>query len=148
MSTVSEEIPPLTPGDNLTREDFLRIWEMHPEIKKAELIGGIVYMPSPLSLEHGEEENNVGTWLGLYKAFTPGCGSAHNVTIFLLEETAQPDLNLRILPEYGGSSRLEGDYLAGSPELLVEICRSSAAYDLHQKFDLYREAGIQEYLAI
>jgi len=36
--------PPLENGDNLTREEFHRRYEMHPEIKKAELINGIVYM--------------------------------------------------------------------------------------------------------
>ena len=30
----------------------------------------------------------------------------------------------------------------------MEVCRSSAAYDLHQKFDLYQAAGVQEYLAV
>ena len=47
-------IEPLSPGDQLTRaEEFLRpIWEAHPEIKRAELLGGIVYMPSPLSVQH------------------------------------------------------------------------------------------------
>ena len=106
-------------------------------------------MPSPVSLEHGEEESNIGAWLGVYKAHTPGCGSAHNVTTLMHdEETPQPDLNLRILPEYGGASWTEGKYLAGAPELLAEICRSSAAYDLHQKFELYEEAGVQEYLAV
>src|SRR4051812_38376117 len=47
-AAAEESVPPLQMGDNLTREEFLRRWEEHPEVKKAELIGGIVYMPSPL----------------------------------------------------------------------------------------------------
>jgi hypothetical protein len=68
-----ESVPPLAAGDRLTREEFLRRWEAHPEIKKAELIGGIVYMSSPVSVDHGDMDNHVTTWLGVYAAGTPGC---------------------------------------------------------------------------
>ena len=52
------------------------------------------------------------------------------------------------MPEYGGRSWAEGKYLAGIAELLAEISRSSVAYDLHLKLELYQSAGIPEYLAI
>jgi Uma2 family endonuclease len=42
----------------------------------------------------------------------------------------------------------EGKYLTGAPEFTAEVCVSSAAYDLHQKMDLYEKAGVQEYLAV
>jgi Uma2 family endonuclease len=149
MSTaVEQRIPPLVAGDKLTRAEFLRRWEADPEIKNAELIGGIVYMPSPVSLENGEMDGDVGGWLFTYKAATPGTACGHNTTSFILEDTPQPDLHLRIRPEYGGSSWVEGKYLGGVPELLTEICRSSASYDLHVKLDLYQAAKIPEYLAI
>jgi hypothetical protein len=149
MTTIySRGAPPLEPGDKLTRDQFLARWELHPEIKRAELIGGIVYMPSPVFLDHGDIENDVGAWVGVYKAATPGTAAGHNTTTFLLDDTLQPDLNLRILPEYGGGSRVDGKYLAGPVEFLAEICRSSASYDLHVKLDLYQAAGISEYLAI
>jgi Uma2 family endonuclease len=64
------------------------------------------------------------------------------------EDAPQPDCDLRILPEYGGQSRMEGEYSAGAPELLAEVCLSSTSYDLHQKYDLYEQAGVQEYLAL
>jgi Uma2 family endonuclease len=48
---VEQGVPPLEAGDHLTRAEFLRRWEAHPEIKKAELIGGIVFMPPPASLQ-------------------------------------------------------------------------------------------------
>jgi len=147
-TAVEQQVPPLAAGDKLTREEFLRRWEAHPEIKNAELIGGIVYMSSPVSVEHGDMDGDLGGWLAVYKAATPGTASGRNTTSFLLGDTPQPDLNLRVLPEYGGSSWVEGRYLQGIPEFLAEICRSSASYDLHVKFDLYQAAKIPEYLAV
>jgi hypothetical protein len=138
----------LEAGDKLTRAEFLRRWEAHPEINKAELIGGIVFMPSALSVDHGDMDSDVGVWLGTYRIATPGTASGHNTTSFILEETPQPDLNLRILPEYGGRSRREGKFLSGRPELLAEICASSASYDLHAKLELYEAARIPEYLVV
>jgi Putative restriction endonuclease len=134
MATAFDKrIPPLAAGDTLTREEFLRRWEAHPEIKNAELIGGMVFMPSPVSAEHGEMESDLGTWLGVYRAATPGTASGHNTTSFILDDTPQPDLNLRLLPEFGGRSRVENRYLQGIPELLAEVCRSSASYDCMQR---------------
>lgn len=143
-----ERVPPLRAGDELTREEFLRRWEANPRIKLAELIGGIVYMPSPVSVDHGGSDTDVGTWLGMYHAYTPGTASERNTTSFLLDDTPQPDLNLRLLPECGGGSWVEDKYLHGVPELVVEVCATSAAYDLNQKYRLYQSAGIPEYLAV
>jgi hypothetical protein len=143
-----EGVPPLEAGDKLTRAEFLRRWEAHPEIKNAELLGGIVYMPSPVSAEHGDTHCHAAGWICVYKAATPGTACGDNTTSLILKDTPQPDLNLRILPQYGGSSRLRGKYLSGRPELFIEICRSSTAYDLHAKLDLYEAARIPEYLAI
>jgi Uma2 family endonuclease len=149
MATAELEIRPLEAGDRLTREEFMRIWEMNPNIKRAELIGGRVYMPSPVSIRHGGTEYDLAGWAFTYKVATPGVTGESNTTTYLLKDVAQPDVNLRILPECGGkSSRAKGDYLAGSAELLGEVCASSAAYDLHEKLDLYETAGVQEYLAV
>lgn len=60
-------------GDHLTRTEFLRIWKSLPNLKRAELIGGIVYMPSPVSIDHADMDNNVGVWIGTYRIATPGC---------------------------------------------------------------------------
>jgi hypothetical protein len=147
-TAVEQRVPPLVAGDKLTRSEFLRRWEAHPEIKKAELIGGIVYMPSPVSVDHGDMDGDLGAWLGVYKAATPGTASGRNITSYLLDDMPQPDLNLRILPEYGGSSWVEDKYLHGVPELLAEVCASSASYDLHVKLELYQAAKVPEYLTI
>src|SRR5437588_7933941 len=107
MATVIERVPPLAAGDKLTRDEFLRRWTAHPQIKNAELIGGMVYMASPVSVEHGDMDGDLGAWLGVYKAATPGTASGNNTTAFLLEDVPQPDLNLRILPDYGCTSWVE-----------------------------------------
>lgn len=149
MATVTDmRIPPLRAGDRLSREEFLRRWEADPSIKLAELIGGIVYMPSPVSVDHGEVHRWVGTWLGVYQAFTPGVAGENDTTSFMLDDTPQPDLNLRLRPEYGGRSWVEGRYLHGTPEFVAEVCATSASYDLHVKLDLYQSARIAEYLAV
>ncbi len=147
-TTIERAVPPLAAGDKLTRAEFLERWEAHPEIKKAELIGGKVYMASPVSIEHAKSDYDVITWLCHYQVATPGTEGGSNATTFLLDETPQPDIYLRILPEYGGKSWVEDKYLAGIAELLVEISLSSAPYDLRLKLDLYQSAGIPEYLAI
>lgn len=66
----------------------------------------------------------------------------------MLDDTPQPDLNLRLRPEYGGSSWVEGRYLHGALEFVAEVCATSASYDLHAKYDLYQSARIPEYLAV
>src|SRR5262245_23316136 len=148
MATVEQEVPPLAAGMRLTREKFLHLWDLHPEIKRAELIGGIVYMPSPVSLKHVMPDDDVGLWLSTYRVHTPGTDGGANATTLLLEDSPQPDRHLRILSEYGGKSWVEDKYLAGPAELMAEVCLSSASYDLNQKYELYEKAGVQEYLAI
>jgi hypothetical protein len=148
MATVEQKVPPLHAGMKLTRDEFLRRWEMHPEITKAELIRGIVYMPSPVSPEHGSSESDLGIWIGSYRVATPGTDSAHNTTSLMLDDAAQPDVHLRIARERGGRSWVEGRWLHGAPELMTEVCLTSADYDLHVKYDLYEAAGVQEYLAV
>jgi Uma2 family endonuclease len=148
MATVEQEVPELVRGDFLSLDEFLRRWEAMPQVKRAELIKGVVYMPSPLSCEHGVAENTVATWLGVYRAATPGCESANNATCLMRGNSPQPDTYLRILAEYGGQSGMRGRFASGAPEFLSEICISSTAYDLHQKLEVYQEAGVQEYLAV
>ena len=149
MATVEQEAPPLVAGDRLDRAEFMRRWEMNPKITRAELIGGIVYMPSPLRVDHGGTDLDVRGWLMHYKAYTPGTEGGSNVTSYLLDDAPQADAHLRLIPECGGTSWVnEDDYLEGPPELFAEICLSSTSYDLHQKKDLYEEAGVKEYLAV
>ncbi len=138
----------LVAGQRLKRQEFLRRWESMPEVKRAELIAGVVYMPSPVSRDHRSHSNLVSAWLCYYAARTPGCDAGNSGTWLMLEDAPQPDADLRILPEYGGQSREEGVYCAGAPELAAEVSLSSASYDLGPKMELYRAAGVKEYLAV
>ena len=140
---------PLANGDRLTRQEFERRYAARPGIKKAELIEGVVYMPSPVHFAaHAQPHGVVLAWLVTYCAFTPGVQAADNATIRLdLDNEPQPDALLRIEPEAGGRSRLSADdYVEGSPELIVEIAASSASHDLHDKMRAYRRNGVREYL--
>ncbi len=139
--------PSLSTGDYLTRDEFLRIWEQLPDIKRAELIGGIVYVPSPQRKEHGTMDFRVSSWLGYYFAYTPGCEGGSNTTSLIGKDCPQPDGYLAILPECGGASWGE-KYVEGSPELFAEVSFSSVSIDLHEKLDLYEEAKVQEYLVV
>lgn len=141
-------IPPLQNGDRLTRTEFERRYEAMPYVKKAELVDGVVYMPSPVSLkEHAEQQLYLGTWLGLYHAHTPGTGGGDNSTLRMDGNSEpQPDLFLRILPECGGQSRNDGKYVGGAPELIAEVTASSVSYDLHVKLEAYPRNRVREYL--
>jgi Uma2 family endonuclease len=141
---------PLEPGDCLDQETFHARYEAMPEHVKAELIEGVVYMPSPLRIDHGEVHGEVITWLKLYKAATPGTRVADNATTILGPfSEPQPDASLLVSPEYGGRTRVNANrYLVGSPELLAEVALSSQAYDLHAKRRDYDRAGVQEYVVV
>jgi Uma2 family endonuclease len=117
-------------------------------LKKAEFIEGIVHMPSPVSRPHAAAHAELITWLGAYRAATPGTEIADNATVRLdLDNEPQPDVLLRILPAAGGQSGdSEDDYVEGAPELVAEVASSSASYDLHEKKRVYRRNGVREYL--
>ncbi len=150
-STPSDTRPPLAPGDRLTRAEFERRYRAHPEIKKAELIQGVVHIPSPTHFRnHGVPHLMVNTWVGIYVAHTPGVLAADNTTVLLdNENVVQPDALLRLDEKLGGSSHVtEDDFLAGPPELVFEIAASSASYDMHVKKRVYARTGVQEYIAL
>ena len=140
---------PLENGDRLTRREFERRYAARADIKKAELIEGVVHMPSPGRFSsHGEPHSWILAWLTTYSAHTPGVRVADNATVRLdSNNEPQPDALLRIEPEAGGRSRLsDDDYVEGAPELIVEIASSSAAYDLHDKLRTYLRNGVREYV--
>jgi len=148
MAATDTAVEPLIAGDQVTREEFLARWEAVPELKFAELIGGTVYMPSPLRPEHGRGDARLATVLTIYAAHTPGCDAASNCTWLMLADSPQPDCYLRVVEECGGSSWMGERYLEGAPELVAEVCLSSSSYDLNQKKALYEAAGVAEYIAV
>ena len=152
----SETIPPLENGDRLSRDEFERRFDAMPDLKKAELIGGIVYMGSPVrymgspvrASKHGGPHAAVITWLGSYWAATPGVLLFDNASVRLgPDDMPQPDTALLIEPARGGQASISADdYIEGGPGLVVEIAASSISHDLHTKLDLYRRHGVREYL--
>jgi Uma2 family endonuclease len=142
-------IPELCNGDRLTRVEFERRYEAMPHIKKAELIEGIVYMPSPVRLDqHGQPHADIITWLNYYRSKTPHLRIGDNSTSRLDEDNEpQPDAML-LLPTWAGSSaKLEAGYVSGAPDLVCEVAASSVSIDLHGKKNSYRRNGVKEYLA-
>jgi hypothetical protein len=143
-------VPLLINGDRMEQAEFHRRYEACAADEKFELVGGIVYMASPLRLAHGLYDEELAFLFKTYSKATPGVESAGNVTTILGEESEpQPDRILRILSEYGGLSGVTTDgYLRGPPELLAEVAHSSRAIDLHQKRADYEQAGVREYLVV
>ena len=142
-------IPPLENGDRLTRAEFERRYDAMPELKKAELIEGEVYMPSPVRYErHSHPHTRAVAWLANYETDTPGVEAGDNGSIRLdLDNEPQPDVFLIIRPERGGQARIsEDDYIEGAPELVAEVASSSASYDLGKKLNAYRRNGVREYI--
>src|SRR6476620_5701958 len=97
-SAVVRGVPPLENGDTLTRDEFERRYEAMPHLKKAELIEGVVYVPSPVRHRyHGHQHTHLISWLGYYEAHTPGVEASDNVTVRLdLDNEPQPDALLFI----------------------------------------------------
>jgi len=148
---IRHRLPPLIHGDHLTRAEFERRYAAQPQIKKAELVEGVVYMPSPVHLDkHSKPHSRIVLLLGNYVAATPGADFGDNATLRLdRDNEVQPDAFLRLHAAAGGQSWVgEDDFLEGAPELIVEVAASSAAYDLHEKLHVYRRNGVQEYLVL
>ena len=137
--TTAQKLPLLRSGMRLNAEEFLRRWEAMPNLKKVELINGVVHMPPMVSEEHGESDSSLGGWLWVYSLATPWTRSATNRSYRLDKDSIpQPDQSLRILPEFGGNS--------GVPELVLETAVSSIRLDMGEKRKLYEAAGVQEYI--
>lgn len=142
--------PRLEAGDRLTREEFERRYEAMHDVKKAELIEGIVYMPSPVRIQkHARPHLKLSQWLGAYEDAMPSTLAGDNATVRLdFDNEPQPDLVLVKRAEHGGRSSISDDgYIEGAPEFVAEIVASTRSYDLHQKKGAYRRNGVREYLA-
>jgi len=138
--------PPLCDGERMSRNEFLMRWQLLPDLKHAQLLDGTVYMASPVSTKHGAFHLDFNCWLATYKARTPGCDGSAGGTALMEDDAPQPDIALRILPKFGGQSRDDGPFMAGAPELIVEVSASSRARDLGPKSRLYLRAGVREYV--
>jgi Uma2 family endonuclease len=146
---IARPVPPLRNGDRLTRPEFERRYHAMPSVKKAELIEGEVFMPSPVRVSrHGLPHMVASYWIMSYWHTARALITGDNATVRLdLDNEPQPDVFLAISRAAGGLSGLdEGDYLEGPPELVVEIAASSVSIDLNRKLHVYRRAGVREYV--
>jgi Uma2 family endonuclease len=152
-----ETLPLLCNGDRMNQREFHRRYEAYPDNVKFELVGGVVYlasgvdyMASPLRRPHGKYHLKFSHLLSVYEDATTGVDASDNATQILGEEREpQPDLTLRILPEYGGQSHVTDDeYYEGPPELIAEVSHSTRALDMNQKRQDYEQAGVHEYLVL
>lgn len=96
---------------------------------------------------HGIPHLDFVTWLGTYRAATPGVLAADNSTVRLdLDNEPQPDVCMFIAPAHGGRVKFSPEgYIEGSRELVAEVAASSASIDLHKKLKAYQRNGVLEY---
>ena len=147
--TSTSTIPPLVDGDRLSREEFHRRYLSMPHVKKAELIDGVVYMPSPISLDaHGEPHGWISGWVATYFAQTKGVRFGIDSTLQLEgDNEVQPDITLFTTRREDGTNRVGSDgYIDGGPELAIEVAASSASRDRNAKMRVYRANGVREYI--
>jgi Uma2 family endonuclease len=147
-STSRPTLPSLENGDRLDQKSFHERYQAMPEHVRAELIGGIVHMPSPLKFPHGKNHSGILRWLFAYEDATPGTLVLENTTVILGPESEpQPDTCLLIFPG-GQTFENEDAFLEGPPELIVETASSSESIDLHRKKDDYKKAKVGEYIVL
>lgn len=145
------QMPPyLRPGDCMLRQEFHRLYTQMPDGYRAELLGGIVFEPSPVSVLHGDHHAHLNHLLWVYATHTPHVNATNNASVFLSDEDElQPDITLRLSQDAGGKSILNSKgFIVGAPELVAEIAYSSRAIDLHFKKSRYRLAGVTEYIVV
>ncbi|MBX3466490.1 MAG: Uma2 family endonuclease [Planctomycetes bacterium] len=143
-----EAAPPLESGDHLERAEFERRYAARGDDLKCELIGGVVFVASPVRQPHSHHTALLAYWLGAYAERTPGVQVLLDPSLPLgPRDVPQPDLAARL--EQGGRSTIDAEgYVAGPVELVVEVAHSSVANDLHGKKACYARHGCAEYLVV
>ena len=150
---MSERTPVIDPprtlveGQHLDQPTFHFLYEATPPGTRAELINGVVYMPSPVGDAHSAAHVPVIVWLDYYAEKTPGVRVHDNATTILGRKSEpQPDGLLRILPESGGRTWGEHGFIHGAPELVVEVSKATRYVDFGPKKADYEQAGVLEYV--
>jgi hypothetical protein len=76
-------IPLLESGDRLTRDEFERRYEAMQDLKKAELVKGVVYVGSPVrQRDHGKPHYHLLSWLGQYELIAADRNGVLRGTVF------------------------------------------------------------------
>jgi Uma2 family endonuclease len=146
-TTAAPAVPALVEGQRLDQPTFHERYEAMPPGTRAELINGVVWMPSPLGPAHAEAHVPPLVWLSYYEENTPGVRALDNPSTAMGPRSEpQPDAMLRILPEYGGRTQTDRRFVRGVPELIVEVSHTSRYNDLGPKLDDYERACVLEYV--
>jgi Uma2 family endonuclease len=145
IANSSSPLTILENGDRLNRDEFERRYTSS-NIKKAELIEGLVYVASPLRFTpHAKPHSQIIGWLITYQSLRTDLEVGIEPTVRLdADNEPQPDA---VLFRLGGNAQVDEDgYITGSPELIVEIAASTVSYDLHAKKRAYERNGVKEYI--
>ena len=143
-------VPPFQNGDVMDQPTFHALYETTPHGFRAELIGGVVHMPPPVTRRHGKPHGMFGGLLFNYSVATDGTEAFIDTTMILARDSEpQPDLSLIVSPEAGGQLEVSAKgYFEGAPELAVEIAYSSRSIDLNAKKRDYEAYGVREYIVV
>jgi len=146
-TTAAQSGASLENGDCLAQPDFHRRYESRPDLRKCQLIEGIVFMASPVPDKHGREHSDWHYWARQYADGKP-IDVRIDPTLMILDfdNEFQPDVLMRQTGERPDACRVDGNYLRGAPSLIIEIAASSASIDLGAKKHAYQRNGIQEYI--
>lgn len=137
----------LEPGDRLDRAEFHRRYELRPDLHRAELVEGVVYVPSPMRFStHDDQASLCVHLLRHYAMHHPGVRAGANASI-MLDGLNEVQADGFLFYEAGGRLRVRDDgYLEGAPELVVEVAASTVSRDLHDKLRAYERNGVREYI--
>ncbi len=146
-STKPVQFPPEN-GDRFQSAEFLDRCENVPELKFAQLIEGIVYLPSLVRADHALAHGLLVGWVSAYNLKHPRLKYLPSCTVILDNDNAPiADVVLCSPLKEGGHVWMnKKGYLCGKPELVCEVASSSASVDMNAKFNAYRRNGVQEYL--
>ena len=132
----SQSLPSLENGDRMTQEEFHRRYEAYPDDVKIELIGGTVYVASPMRTPQGELTWKLIIPLDFYVETDPRRPRRRRRHRHPRgEERAATGPALAPAPRI---RRAVGDfderrYLVAAPEFIAEVAHSTRALDLNQK---------------
>ena len=140
---------PLVDGDCLSAREFLKRYLPCRGTVKAELIGGLVAMETGSETASMDLSTSmIRSCLRSYAIQTPGTQMDSDAVVVLGWDTVpQPSLVLRVLPDYGGRSRMSTTkVIEQAPELMVDFATNEGAFDQRGKLRAFRANGVGEYL--
>lgn len=151
MSTVTVRRRVRTPMPSLVRQDTLTFEEfcdIIPEGVKADLLGGVIYVASPVNTDAAD----LTGWLAaLLRAFIDkrDLGKLYIERVaYRLGPKHDPEPDIGFVPKELESTRRRG-YIDGPPGLAIEIVTPDSVHrDYVLKREIYEEAGVREYWII